>query len=79
MISYGYPLQNETVAETSSESDPYPSAWHRSSILLARYRIVERPVQVTERNIHSHPGNRQLWLAPLWLAPLWLARFGHTR
>jgi hypothetical protein len=37
--------------------------------LLGRYRIVERPVQVTERNVDSHPGNRQLRLA----------RFGHTR
>ena len=69
MITYGYPLQDETVAETSSKSDPHPSARYRSSILLARYRIVERPVQVTERNVDSHPGNRQLRLA----------RFGHTR
>ena len=84
MITYGYSFQNETVAETSREPDPHPSARHCSGILLGCDRIVERPVQVTEWNVDSHLGNRQLRLAQFWLAQFWLPQlrltpFRHTR
>ena len=69
MISYGYSFQNEPVPEASREPHAHASARHRIRVRLSRYRIVEWPVQVTERNVDSHPGNRQLRLA----------RFGHTR
>jgi hypothetical protein len=45
------------------------SARHGIGILFGRHRIVERPVQVAERNGDSHPRNRKFRLV----------RFGHTR
>jgi hypothetical protein len=69
MISGRDSIKDEPIAQTSREPYPHPSARHCISILLGRHRIVERPIQVAERNIDRHPGNRELGFA----------RFGHTR
>jgi hypothetical protein len=69
MISGRDSIKDEPIAQTSREPYPHPSARHRLRILLGRHRIVERPVQMAERNIDRHPGNRELRFA----------RFGHTR
>jgi hypothetical protein len=69
MISGRDSIKDEPVAQTSREPYPHSSAWHRIFILPGRHCIVERPVQVAERNIDGHPGNRELRFA----------RFGHTR
>jgi hypothetical protein len=69
MIGHRGSIKDEPVAEPSREPYPHPSARHRLRILLGRHRIVERPVQMAERNVNSHPGNREFSLA----------QFGHTR
>jgi hypothetical protein len=69
MITSGNPIEDEPVPEAAGEPHPNPSAGHCFSVLLSRHRIVERAVQVAERDIDSHPGNRKFGLA----------RFGHTR
>jgi hypothetical protein len=69
MIGHRGSIKDEPVAETSREPYSYPSARHRIRILLRCHRVVERPVQVAERNVNSHPGNREF-------RP---AQFGHTR
>ncbi len=69
MIAHGHSIQDEAVPETPGEPYPHPSARNRSRILFGRHRIVEGTVQVAERDVDSHPGNRELRLA--W--------FGHTR
>jgi hypothetical protein len=69
MISGRDAIKDEPIAQTSREPYPHPSAWHRIPVLLGRHRIVEWPVQVAERNIDGHPGDRELRFA----------RFGHTR
>ena len=69
MISGSDSIKDEPIPQTSREPYPHPSARHRIRILLSRHGIVERPVQMAEWNIDSHPGNRELRLA----------RFGHTR
>jgi hypothetical protein len=69
MISGGNPIEDEPIPEAAGEPHPHPSARYCLSVLLSRHRIVERTVQVTERDIDSHPGNREFGLA----------RFGHTR
>ena len=69
MITSGDPLEDEPLPEPTGEPNAYPSAGYRAGILLSRHRIVEGMVQVAERHVHSHPGDRQLRLA----------RFRHTR
>ena len=69
MISSGYSIQDEAAPETPGEPYPHLSARNRGRILFRRHRIVEGTVQVAERDVDSHPGNRKLRLA----------LFGHTR
>ena len=69
MISSCESIKDEPVAEPAGEPHSHPSTRHRGSILIIRHRIVERPVEVTERNVDSHSGNRKLRLAGI----------GHTR
>ena len=69
MISGGNALENEPVPETPGEARPHPSTRNRIRILLSRHRIVEGTVQVTQRNVDSHPGHGKFRLAG----------FGHTR
>ena len=69
MITSGNPIEDEPVPEATGEPHSHPSAGYCLSVLLSRHRIVEGTVQVTERDIDSHPGNRKFGLA----------RFGHTR
>jgi len=69
MITTGNPFEDEPVPETTGEPNTHPSAGCRVGFLHSRHRIVEGTVQVTERNIDSHPGNRELGLVGL----------GHTR
>jgi hypothetical protein len=69
MITGGNSIEDEPVPEAAGEPHPHSSAGYRLSVLPSRHRIVEGPVQVTERDIDSHPGNREFGLA----------RFGHTR
>ena len=69
MITHGDSIKDEPVTQPAREPYANPRAGHRISILLRRHRIVERPVQMTERYVDSHPGDREFWLA----------QFGHTR
>ena len=69
MITSGNPIEDEPVPEAAGEPHPHPGAGHCLSVLLSRHRIVEGTIQVAERDIDSHPGNRKFGLA----------RFGHTR
>jgi hypothetical protein len=69
MIAHRDSIEDEPVAETSREPYSYPSARHGIRILFRRHRIVERPVKVAERDVDSHPGNREFRLAQV----------GHTR
>jgi len=69
MIAHGRSIQDEAVPEPPGEPYPDPSARNRSYVLFNRHCIVERTIQVAERNIDRHPGNRELRFA----------RFGHTR
>jgi len=69
MISHGDPIKDETITKPPREPHSYPNARPRGGILLGRYGIIERPVQMTERDVNSHPGDRKLRLA----------RLGHTR
>jgi hypothetical protein len=69
MISSGNSIKDEAVPEPASEPHPHSGPWHGGGVLLSRYGVLERPVQVAERDIDSHPGNRQFGLAVL----------GHTR
>jgi hypothetical protein len=69
MIGGGDSIKDEPIAQAPREPCPHSSARHRIPSLLSRHRIVERPVQMAERNIDRHPGNRELRFA----------RFGHTR
>src|SRR4029453_17038241 len=59
MITSSNSFQDEPIPESTREPNTHPSAGYRSGILLSRYRIVKGTVQVTERNIDSHPGNRE--------------------
>ena len=65
MITINNSFQDEPIPESAREPNTHPSAGYRSAILLSRYRIVKRTVQVTERNVDSHPGNRERVLAEL--------------
>jgi hypothetical protein len=69
MITHGNSIKDEPVTQPSREPYSHPSARHCVRILFRRHRIVERPVQMTERYVDSHPGDREFWLA----------QFGHTR
>jgi hypothetical protein len=69
MIAYGNSIKDEPVPEPAGEPHPHPGPRDCVGVLLSRYRIVEEPVQVTEWDIDSHPGNRQFRLADV----------GHTR
>jgi hypothetical protein len=69
MITHGNSIKDEPVTQPSREPYSHPSAWYRVRILFRRHRVVERPVQMTERYVDSHPGDREFWLA----------QFGHTR
>jgi len=69
MISSRYSIKNEPVAQSARESHSHSSPWNCLCILLGIYRIVEGPVEVTERYVDSHPGNREFGLAGI----------GHTR
>ena len=70
------PLQDETVAQPAGEAHPDPRAGHRCHILLGQNRVVERSVQVAEREVDRDPGDGQ-GDAALLLGVL--SRFGHTR
>ena len=69
MIAHGDSIKDEPISEPAGEPDPHSGTRHCVGVLLSRDRIVEGSVQVTERNIDCHPGNRQFRLAGL----------GHTR
>ena len=69
MISCGGPFHTEPVTQTAGKPYAHPGAGHRGVILIGRHRIVERPVEVTKRNVDSHSGDWKLGLAG----------FGHTR
>ena len=69
MITTGNPFEDEPVPEPTGEPNTHPSAGCRIGILLSRHRVVEGTIQVTERNVDSHLGNREIGLAGL----------GHTR
>ena len=69
MITTDNPFENEPVPKPTGEPNTHPSPRCRGRILLSRHRIVKWTVKVAERNVDSHPGNRELGLAGL----------GHTR
>ena len=55
----GGPLQQEPVHQLASKTDPDPAAGHRLARHLLRHEVVEGPVQVGQREVHRHPGDRQ--------------------
>ena len=69
MITGGNPFENEPIPEATGKPYPHPGTGYRIRILVSRHRIVKGTVQVTQRNVDSHPGNRESGLAGL----------GHTR
>ena len=53
------PLQHEPVAQPTGEAHSDPGAGDGLGVLLRRHRVVERPVQMGQRHIHGHRGDRQ--------------------
>ena len=66
MVADCRPLQHEAIPEPAGEAHPDPGAGNGRGILLGGHRIVERPIQMSQRQIDRDPRDRQLWL-------------GHTR
>jgi hypothetical protein len=62
VITVGDPFQHEAVAESPGEAHRTRAPGTASAVLALEDRVVERPVQVTERHIHGDPGDRQLGL-----------------
>jgi hypothetical protein len=62
VIAVGDPFQDEPVAQPAGEPDPDPDPGNGLGLLALEHRIVERAVQVTEREVDRDAGNRQLGL-----------------
>ena len=53
------PVQQVAVDELASEPDPDPAAGHGGLVHAGRDQVVEGPVEVGERDVDRHPGDRQ--------------------
>jgi hypothetical protein len=60
MLTGLYSLQQVAADQLPGEADPDPATHHRRRVLLAADLVVERPVEVLQRNINSNPGDTQL-------------------
>ena len=56
----GHPVQQVPVDELAGEPDPDPAAGYRLAGQPFRDQVIERPVQVGQRDVDGHPGDRQL-------------------
>jgi hypothetical protein len=54
-----HPVQQVPVDQLAGEPDPDPAARHRLVSEPFRDQVIERPVQVGQRDVHRHPGHRQ--------------------
>ena len=64
------PVQQVAVNQLPGEPDPDPAAGHGRLVHAGRDQVVEGPVEVSERDVDRHPGDRQPLADRLILRPL---------
>ncbi len=57
MISLGDPIEDDPVAQPAGEPDPDPRAGRGVGFLGRQHRVVERPVQMAERDVDRDAGD----------------------
>ena len=57
VIGLGQPIEDEPVAQRAGEAHPHPRARHGDRVLRFGDCVVERPVQMTQGDIDSNPGD----------------------
>ena len=62
VVAHRTALQHEAVPEPAGEAHPDPSSGNGVGILFGGHRVVERPIQMGQRQIDRDPRDRQLWL-----------------
>jgi hypothetical protein len=59
VVALGHPLGQEPVDLLTGEPHPHPRARHGDVVELLGHQIVEGPVEVRERHVDVHAGDRQ--------------------
>ena len=60
VVAHRTPLQHEAVPEPAGEAHPDPSAGNGVGVLFGGHRVVERPVQMRQRQVDHDLRDRQL-------------------
>ena len=57
MISLGHAIEDDPVTQPAGEPDPHPRTGHGVSLQGRQHRVVERSVQMAERDVDRDTGD----------------------
>lgn len=59
VVGFGGPVQQPPVHQPPGEPDPDPDAGQRRLVQLRGHLVIEEAVEVSQRGVHTHPGDGQ--------------------